>query len=327
MINSIKLRTDTKLRKAILGTLVGDSIGLPMENLSPRKIEKLGWTTPLQHRFVFGRGMWSDDTDHTLMLVEAALLSEGDVVLFKKQFSRRLRFWLSTLPPGVGLATLRSIIKQAIGIPLDKTGIFSAGNGPRMRAAVLGVIFAYDPHKRDLYNIAQTELTHSDPKALHASTLIVEIAALFSNDRTSIESTLNKCGTTNKEWQGLLESASRSANDNFPRCEALKSLAIDPRKGGDTDSTAAIAGALCSLHPSNTIPCEWKDSLCEFPTSVAKIETVCEQIEQGHIARFYNKWFWPLYLFRNIFQLLVIIAHVLVRCLPASVAKNLFIRQ
>jgi ADP-ribosyl-[dinitrogen reductase] hydrolase len=54
----------------LLGTAVGDAIGLPSENLSPLRIRSR-WPGPLRMRLVLGKGMISDDTEHTLMVAQA----------------------------------------------------------------------------------------------------------------------------------------------------------------------------------------------------------------------------------------------------------------
>ena len=48
----------------LLGTAVGDALGLPAENLSAEKIRKR-WNGEWKMRFIFGKGMVSDDTEHT----------------------------------------------------------------------------------------------------------------------------------------------------------------------------------------------------------------------------------------------------------------------
>ena len=60
-----------------------------------------------RHRFLFGRGMVSDDTEHTCLVAEALIESGRDVASFERRLLGRLRRWLLTLPGGVGLATLR----------------------------------------------------------------------------------------------------------------------------------------------------------------------------------------------------------------------------
>jgi len=47
----------------LLGQAVGDALGLPWEGLSRRRAVKM-FSTPDRYRFLFGRGMISDDTEH-----------------------------------------------------------------------------------------------------------------------------------------------------------------------------------------------------------------------------------------------------------------------
>jgi ADP-ribosylglycohydrolase len=67
-------RTDT-LTGVLLGTAVGDALGLPREGLSPRRARRLFGGPPLRHRLVFGRGMVSDDTEHACVTAQALLRS------------------------------------------------------------------------------------------------------------------------------------------------------------------------------------------------------------------------------------------------------------
>src|SRR5262249_40889645 len=51
----------------LLGTAAGDAIGLPVEGLSPRRQRRLFGEID-SHRLLFGRGMTSDDTEHTCIV-------------------------------------------------------------------------------------------------------------------------------------------------------------------------------------------------------------------------------------------------------------------
>jgi len=66
----------------LLGTAVGDALGLPFEGLSKRRICKFHPDLNRYH-FFFGRGMTSDDTEHTCMVAQALILSGGDVKRFE----------------------------------------------------------------------------------------------------------------------------------------------------------------------------------------------------------------------------------------------------
>ena len=159
----------------LLGTAVGDSLGLPYEGLSPRRAGKLFPDTS-KHHLLFGKGMVSDDTEHACFVAQALIRSQGNVDEFQKQLARTLRWWLLALPAGVGFATARAILKLWLGFSPRNSGVFSAGNGPAMRSPILGVAFAHDADALKRHVKACTEITHSDPKAYYAA-LAVAIAA------------------------------------------------------------------------------------------------------------------------------------------------------
>src|SRR5262245_9506040 len=100
---------EDRIAGVILGTAVGDALGLPHEGLSAARSAKL-FPGPLRHRFVLGRGMVSDDTEHTCMTAQAILHSGGDVEKFRRSLAWRLRGWLLGIQAGVGFATLRAIL-------------------------------------------------------------------------------------------------------------------------------------------------------------------------------------------------------------------------
>lgn len=60
----------------LLGTAIGDAIGLPFEGLSRGRVQRMV-TGPLFHRFLFGRGFCSDDTEHTCMVAQALLTTRA----------------------------------------------------------------------------------------------------------------------------------------------------------------------------------------------------------------------------------------------------------
>ena len=90
--------------------------------------------------------------------------------------------------------------------------------------------------------------------------------------------------------------------------------------GGDTDTMAAITGAMVGAGVSKTgIPQEWLDALCEWPRTVAwteglgqRLAEVCADGAPRAAVRL------PLYAvaLRNAVFLVVIVAHALRRLLP-----------
>ena len=67
----------------LLGTAVGDALGLPAEGLGPGRRRRLV-PGPRRHRFLLGRGMVSDDTDHTLFVAQSLLKHPSDASAFQR---------------------------------------------------------------------------------------------------------------------------------------------------------------------------------------------------------------------------------------------------
>jgi ADP-ribosyl-[dinitrogen reductase] hydrolase len=86
--------TDKRLNALVgvlLGTAVGDSLGLPAEGMSRRRI-RARWGGVWRHRFLFGHGMVSDDTEHTLFVAQALLTHPDDPIAFQRCLAWKLRF-------------------------------------------------------------------------------------------------------------------------------------------------------------------------------------------------------------------------------------------
>src|SRR5262245_1534245 len=153
------------LAGVLLGTAVGDALGLPREGLSPRRAARLYGVPPLRHRFLLGRGMASDDTEHAALVAQALLRHPDDAECFARSLPWGLRWWFAGLPAGIGQTTLQACVKLWLGFSPARSGVFSAGNGPAMRSALLGVQLGHDRAKLRAYVEASTRLTHTDPKA------------------------------------------------------------------------------------------------------------------------------------------------------------------
>ncbi|MGN7613772.1 ADP-ribosylglycohydrolase family protein [Magnetococcales bacterium HHB-1] len=172
---------------SLMGTMVGDALGLPFEGLSPKRARKLFPDPEKHHLLFFNRGMISDDTEHSAMVAQALLHSQGEPDRFQKTLAWRLRGWFFSLPAGIGLATLRSIIKLWLGFSPDKSGVFSAGNGPAMRSPILGVYFKDHPEKLTLFIRHNTRITHTDIKAEQGAMAVALAAAISANQTLSKE--------------------------------------------------------------------------------------------------------------------------------------------
>lgn len=294
----------------LLGTAVGDSLGLPYEGLSPQRARKL-FPDTTRHHLVFGKGMVSDDTEHACFTAQAIIRSAGDVDEFQRQLARSLRWWLLGLPAGVGFATLRSIIKLWLGIRPGKSGVSSAGNGPAMRSPILGVAFGHEPEKLRQYVEASTGITHSDPRACYAALAVaaatLDVVSVENEWQHEFQQTLYRLipEPDARAFHELVEMARVSAESNEPVAEFAATIGSRNgisgysyhtvpcvlqvlfrhgddfetglreiiEAGGDTDTAGAIYGGIVGARAGQkAIPETWLDDIIEWPRTVAWIE-------------------------------------------------------
>ncbi|MFT5905409.1 MAG: ADP-ribosyl-[dinitrogen reductase] hydrolase [Cryomorphaceae bacterium] len=362
-----------KITGILLGTAVADSIGLPMEGMSPKRIKRLKWldeSRPLKHHFVFGKGMWSDDTEHTIMLTQALLASGGNLKKFQRSFSWELRWWLLGLPAGVGLATARAIIKLWLGFSVKHSGVFSAGNGSSMRAAMVAAYFPDDQEKRQAFTFAQSMITHIDPKATIGAMAVTELVAFSLNNEetpsiTEVMELMTSVGDVDlhgmrevdearRDWKLISTLMHKAWESGWDAEEFLKSLlkSIGGRPergvtgyvyqsvpvaiyvgvkenwefkkvirtlislGGDTDTVAAIAGAICGAFGGvEAIPGKWKSGVKEWPCSMTDLERLATAVTKKKKIRVRARTSVPL-LLRNILFLGVVLVHGFARLIP-----------
>lgn len=341
---------------AILGTAVGDSLGLPYEGLSKHRAARLLGPAD-RHRFFLGRGMVSDDTEHTCFVAQTLIESHLDPDHFSRILGRRLRWWLLGLPAGVGLATLKATLKLWAGFSPEKSGVFSAGNGPAMRSALLGLVFRDDPAALREFVERSTMMTHTDPKALHGAIAVALAAGMSTLNTRPAAAGYMASLRTMLEDEGAAEFLSRvdCACESANRGESVASFAekLGPMTGisgytfhtvpcviqtwlrfpddyaggmeeiigagGDTDTTAAILGGIIGARVGREgIPAEWIENIIEWPRTVEWMATLGEQLHKAMSGEdvIPPPYFSPGIFPRNIFFLAIVLLHGLRRLLP-----------
>ncbi len=299
----------------LLGTALGDSLGYPAEGLAPQRIKKLykaGW----QHRFIFGYGLVSDDTDHTVFVAQALLAHPDDVAKFTKRLARSLKWWLLAGPVGIGRATLVSIFRLWIGIPPARSGIYSAGNGAAMRAALLGAYFCDDRTALDAYLEAQTIVTHSDPKALTGAKAVAYLAAHMlrtdlAQPPVQYGDLLRSAAPGDAAWQAIVDDIEEALSQQLTVEAFAAALGLadgvtgyvyhtvpvalfawhrhfgDFKStleavyycGGDTDTVGAIAGALAGTAVGEAgMPKTWLKGLIDWPRSKRHLRRIARRL-------------------------------------------------
>jgi ADP-ribosyl-[dinitrogen reductase] hydrolase len=272
----------------VLGLALGDALGAPFEFL--RAVQVPGPLPAFELEWMgLPPGTTTDDTamarNLARSLVERGALDTKDVL------ARHIS-WLETRPPDVGNLT-RIVLSRAAEGASDAAREYveqrgpevSAGNGSVMYCAPLGVAYAFRSDELFTLAPALSAVTHRDERCRTACLAItLAIAALVRGepgDRAVIDAV-----TAVAEYEGgeeleyLVEAAGRARpidgpDMGFTLFTAAIALQVAADRlafeeglrhvvglGGDTDTNAAVAGALLgALHGSPALPGAWLERL------------------------------------------------------------------
>ncbi len=290
------------------------------------------------------------------MVAQSLIGSAGEAESFLGEFSRRLRWWFLRLPGGVGFGTLRACVKLWLGVSPERSGVNSAGNGPAMRSALLGLFAHSREHMEALVKVS-TRITHSDPRAEVGAAVIAGLArmigdadskTLTAHDITREVIERVKDQALRERLQHAIEAVDRNSDTSVYVQEAGLESGVsgfvnhtvpsavycwfkhqgDFRSaveaavmlGGDTDTVAAITGALAGAQVGKQgIPGEWVNGISEWPctirwmdASAQRLADVCESGENDSPPELS-----PIKLFlRNIVFIAIVLIHGLRRLLP-----------
>lgn len=314
-----------RLTGCLWGTALGDALGLCREGLSRRRGERM-YPRLEGYQLFGGRGLVSDDTEHAAFTLWAL----QDPQNFEARLRYALKRWLACLPAGVGLATLRSGAKAWLGF--RNCGVFSAGNGPLMRAPVVAVAGQQD--WRELL-ASSTRLTHTDPRAMQGALMVAGVTrylcgrARFEEIQLEDEWLAGQLGQMGEHpQQSTLDYAAAQGWDRgvsgfvYHTAPVVVHAALRHRDdyrsavravmecGGDTDTTAAIVGGMVGarLGPQ-ALPPEWLRTFADRPLSLDYLRGLAEGQEK-HLPPFV-----PC-LMRNLVFGWVILGYGLRRLLP-----------
>jgi poly(ADP-ribose) glycohydrolase ARH3 len=270
---------------ALLGTFVGDALGMPYEGLP-------GAAVPARLEMVEarrGRGTYTDDTEMMIVLAES-LLENGSV-----DEERLAEAFLERCDPsrGYGAGTLQVLESWRRGVPVEAAaqrlfgGEGSLGNGAAMRIAPVAVLFADSPDELRAQAERSARLTHAHPLAVDAAVVqAVAVAAALRGEsilaaaraaagHSVMARRLDRAGELVGSELGPSEVGELLGNSAFGHesvptaifavaaqrgFEQAVSFAV--RCGGDTDTLGAMAGALAgATYGSRSIPARWLDAL------------------------------------------------------------------
>jgi ADP-ribosyl-[dinitrogen reductase] hydrolase len=304
MEQHIDLAMVSRAQGCLLGQLAGDALGSTVEFWRPEDIRR---DYPDRIRKLADGGTWStiagqptDDSEMALML--ARMLAEQgryDAEEARKAY----RFWLNSHPFDCGNTVNRGLH--------GRPNFDSQANGAMMRISPLGIFGAnYDLQQVAAWAEQDAALTHPHPVCLQANALFAMAVAraistgagsqdLFRQIETwaiemkaadaLLESITGASTAPPNDYihqQGWVLTAFRNALWQLLHATNLEDGVTDTvMRGGDTDTNAAIAGALLgAVHGRDAIPTQW----------VEKLLSCRPEAGQPHIRHPRPKCFWPV---------------------------------
>ena len=275
-------RIIARAQGCMLGQLAGDALGSQVEFSSPQRLAR---DYPYGVRDMRDGGYWNtmagqptDDSEMALLL--ARLLARErhyDLSHALKEY----KYWLDTNPFDVG-----STIGPAIS--RGELNISSQANGAMMRVSPIGIFGAMRPLD-DVALMAQADssLTHPNSTCIDANALFaIAIATAIRAETTpsALYGFIYERAVERKVSEPLLRCIQEAANEppsDFIRQQGWVMIAFQNALyrllhsssmeegiietvmcGGDTDTNAAIAGALLgAVHGRPAVPQRWVDCI------------------------------------------------------------------
>ena len=291
-----------RARGALLGTFVGDALGMPFEGAAPAEIPQR--LTMLDARL--GRGTYTDDTQMAIALAESLLDRAGiDPRALGRAFA-------DAYDPrrgyGAGTTEVLRLVRSGVH-PHDAAGLAfggegSQGNGAAMRVAPLAVRYADDRTALARVVRASARVTHAHPLGIDAAVAQAAAIAAALKGEPPLDAAL-AAATTRELNSGLNKAAqlldaelepaeigdalgNRSTGHEsvpaaiysaaaYESAEAAINFAV--RCGGDTDTIGAMAGAIAAARTgASAIPSRWLDALEEGPKGRDHVKRLADRL-------------------------------------------------
>lgn len=295
-----------KVKDGIIGLLIGDALGVPVEFISRDEIKK----NPVTDMRGYGtynqpEGTWSDDTAMVLATMHSIVKKQGiDYDDIMDRFTKWLfdsKYMQGDKTFDCGITTSTAInnyyFDEIPALESGCSGVRDNGNGSLMR--ILPLTYIKNIDYKTIENISG--LTHAHKRSKIACVLYVEIAkSMIENNTLSIKEHIEKASDKIKEYykdSAELKHFEKIFNNDFDdisgkgyviytfecvvhcllttesyRDAVLKAVNI----GGDTDTNAAICGGLAGIYYGyESIPIDWIEQV----DRIDEVLSLCERYE------------------------------------------------
>ena len=296
----------SRARGALLGLVAGNQLGVPTEHLgTPEAIRKAFPNGLVDLAPPPNNSPYDDDAAMALLLGESLLASKG---FDENDVARRWVKWMKVDGRGIGITTRRALTLIDRGKEPFEAGRLanqenpgrSAGNGSVMRCIPVALRYHDDPDRLIRVSTQQAAITHADERCTWGAAA-VNLAAreLLHGNIYFIDEVMHRIGDrAPRVLREAIHRVPRERDSDLPisrpgeagyvvHCieiafwfvthdrsleEALMYLA---QAGGDTDTNAAVAGALLGARYGEVaLPPRWVDQI----TGVQGIAQLAERL-------------------------------------------------
>ena len=265
---------------AYLGLAIGDALGATVEFMTPNEIRhQIGL-----HCEITGGG-WlrlkagkvTDDTTMSLALGES-IIARGHVDA--KAAAEAFDAWMRAKPVDIGNTVRRNLITfRKTGKPEAPASEHDAGNGAAMRVLPVALACYGQPEKMTISaNRAQAHVTHHNTLSDAACETLILMVQDFLAGRDAVEVERERAGKLVTEFpvfayykrqrenpSGFVVDTIQAVFQSFFATETFEDCLVDVvNRGGDADTTGAIAGMLAGArYGMESIPKRWLNAIDE----------------------------------------------------------------
>ncbi|MGD9736712.1 MAG: ADP-ribosylglycohydrolase family protein [Solirubrobacterales bacterium] len=283
----------------MLGTFVGDAIGMPFEGSPPRSFEP-----PLEMREGrLGRGAYTDDTQMMIALAESLL--RNDIVEPADLRSSFLRAHEPRRGYGAGTEAVFRLWREGMDDAAPR--VFadgSFGNGAAMRVAPIAVRFAFDDIVVESQAGQSASLTHAHPVGIDGAVAQAAAIAAALNSRSPLAAA--RAAIRTREFAAAFDLAAEACSagpDPLRLADAMgatvashqsvpvailiaeagldfeESVTLAVACGGDTDTIAAMTGAIVGARVGERgIPNRWLAALENGPQGRDYVRALADRL-------------------------------------------------
>lgn len=290
----------TRARGALLGLVIGNQLGVPTEHLSAEGIRAAFPNGVRDLQPAPAGSPFDDDAAMTLLLAQS-LVERGE--FDASDVAERWVQWLRTDGRGVGVTTEQALRLIELGAePFEAgrvahSGGAAAGNGAVMRCIPVALRYHDNVEKLIRASTQQAAITHADERCTWGAAA-VNLAAreLLHGNPHFVEEVLHRLegvaprvlveSIRRVPWEdvGTLPLAVPGQFGYVVHCVEIafwcalhrssleQALVFLAEAGGDTDTNAAVAGALLGARDGETgIPPRWLEQLGSASSSVTEL--------------------------------------------------------